>query len=107
MGCRSVRQGVTLAAAEEPRERHEGKGPRATGGAAEGVRPQAQGLPAEDPEPLPVPAAHERAGGDQQQDQSDQADGIGFRDGAYFFLKIRAAFPGIGRRTKKTLYAVA
>ena len=25
----------------------------------------------------------------------------GFRDDDYFFLKIRAAFPGIGRRTKK------
>jgi transposase len=25
----------------------------------------------------------------------------GFRDDAYFFLKIRAAFPGVGRRTKK------
>jgi hypothetical protein len=32
---------------------------------------------------------------DQQQDQVIKRMAYGFRDDAYFFLKIRAAFPGI------------
>jgi hypothetical protein len=41
-------------------------------------------------------AMYQPPGGYQQQDQGHPANGLWFRDDHYFFLRIRAAFPGNG-----------
>jgi transposase len=64
--------------------------------AAEGLRPPAQDLPARHPRALPLAAWNESdRGHEQPRIKVIKRMAYGFRDDQYFFLKIRAAFPGI------------
>ena len=65
--------------------------------ALEALRPTTEALSARHPGTLSLAAEYQPRRRHQQQDQGHQAMAYGFRDEEYFFLKIRAAFPGIAR----------
>ena len=60
------------------------------------LRPQAQALPAGHPRHCRFPLHTSLLEGINNKIKVIKRMAYGFRDDAYFFLKIRAAFPGVG-----------